>query len=97
MTPFDALKKLTALPPTEKVRAYIVVWFSGLVGVALLVSLGCMVYFKVKSPDADIGIWVNVFLTCLGYVVGILTGLLGVPAVASNQPSAFGSQPASRT
>jgi hypothetical protein len=90
--PLAALKKLAALPPVEKVRAYIVVWFSGLVGVALLVSLGCMVYFKVKAPDADIGIWVNVFLTCLGYVVGILTGLLGIPAVASNQSSAPASQ-----
>jgi uncharacterized membrane protein YfcA len=86
--PLAALKKLAALPPIDKVRAYIVVWFSILVGVALLVSLGCMVYFKVRTPDADIGIWVNVFLTCLGYVVGILTGLLGIPSPAASQPSA---------
>jgi uncharacterized membrane protein YfcA len=90
--PLAALKKLAALPPMDRVRAYIVVWFSGLVGIALLVSLGSMVYFKVKAPDADIGIWLNVFLTCLGYVVGILTGLLGIPAVTSNQPPTQSSQ-----
>ncbi len=95
--PLAALKKLTALPPMDKIRAYIVVWFSGLVGVAMLVSLGSMVYFKIKAPDADIGIWLNVFLTCLGYVVGILTGLLGIPVSAANQPPAPGPQPASRS
>ncbi len=95
--PLDALKKLAALPSMDRIRGYIVLFFSGLVGIALLVSLSCMVYFKVKTSDADIGIWLNVFLTCLGYVVGILTGLLGIPAVASNQPPASGSQPASRT
>jgi uncharacterized membrane protein YfcA len=88
----DALKKLAALPPVDKLRAYIVVWFSILVGVALLVSLGCMVYFKVRTPDADIGVWLNVFLTCLGYVVGILTGLLGVPSPTPNHPSTPASQ-----
>ena len=85
--PLAALRKLAALPPIDKIRAYIVVWFSGLVGVALLVSLGCMVYFKVRTPEADIGIWLNVFLTCLGYVVGILTGLLGIPTPAASQPT----------
>lgn len=71
---------VSVLPLLDKAKAYIVVGFSSLVGIAFLVSLASMVYFKAKNPQADIGLWVNVFLTCLGYVVGILTGLLGIPA-----------------
>lgn len=86
--PLD-LEKLNALTSTEKVRAYIVLGFSVLVGIAFLVSLACMVIFPSSA------IWGNVFLTCLGYIVGILTGLLGLPTV--NPPAASpprGPQPA---
>ena len=74
--------QITTLPLIDKIKAYIVAAFSVLVGIAFLASLGSMIYFKVKEPSADIGLWVNVFLTCLGYIVGILTGLLGIPTPA---------------
>ena len=61
------------------VRVYIVAGFSALVGIAFLGSLGAMAYFRHRDSNADISTWVNVFLTCLGYIVGILTGLLGLP------------------
>ena len=71
--------QITTLPLIDKIKAYIVGAFSMLVGIAFLASLGSMIYFKVKNSDTDISLWVNVFLTCLGYIVGILTGLLGIP------------------
>lgn len=80
------LQAITKLPMMDRIRAYIVVAFSGLVGIAFLASLGSMIYFKFKQPDADIGLWLNVFLTCLGYIVGILTGLLGIPTPSPPKP-----------
>jgi xanthosine utilization system XapX-like protein len=76
------LQQIPALPLIDRIKAYIVGAFSILVGIAFLASLGSMIYFKVTDPTADIALWVNVFLTCLGYIVGILTGLLGLPAPA---------------
>lgn len=76
----EVLQQMQTLPLMDRVRAYIVIVFSTLVGIAFLVSLGSMVYFRFADSTADIGLWLNVFLTCLGYIVGILTGLLGIPA-----------------
>jgi uncharacterized membrane protein YqaE (UPF0057 family) len=75
-----AISQIATLPLIDRIKAYIVAAFSILVGIAFLASLGCMIYFKVKESGVDISLWVNVFLTCLGYIVGILTGLLGIPA-----------------
>jgi uncharacterized membrane protein YqaE (UPF0057 family) len=72
-----AIDMLDTLPTIDQVKTIIVLVFSGLVGIAFIVALGCMVYFLHRKMDT--GIWQNVFLTCLGYIVGILTGLLGVP------------------
>ncbi len=85
---FEFLKQIPALSSMDKVKIYIVLAFSSLVGIAFLVSLGCMVYFRAKEPNADISLWVNVFLTCLGYTVGILTGLLGIPTPGPPAPGA---------
>lgn len=76
---FSFVRAIPTMPPMDRVKAYIVLGFSILVGLAFLVSLGMLVYLKVKTPGADISLFVNVFLTCLGYIVGILTGLLGIP------------------
>lgn len=65
--------------PRENVILWIILVFSILVAVAFLVSLGAMLYFRFKDPKADIALWLNMFFTTLGYVVGILTGLLGIP------------------
>ena len=83
-----SLSKIPQLPTIDRVKAYIVAGFSTLVGIAFLVSLGSMVYFRIKPPQDDIGLWVNVFLTCLGYIVGILTGLLRIPTVNPPNPGA---------
>lgn len=79
--PFSVLKQIDALTTMDKVRGYVVLGFSVCVGVAFLVSLACMILF----PASDV--WGNVFLTCLGYIVGILTGLLGLPPVGSEERS----------
>ncbi len=76
---YNTLTKLPELPPADQIRSYIILGFSALVGIAFLVSLIAMIIFKLRNGDADISIWLNVFLTCLGYVVGILSGLLGLP------------------
>ena len=75
----------------DSVKAYIILAFTALVAVAFLASLGGMIYFKIREPNADIGLWVNVFLTCLGYVVGILTGLLGISSTVQPTPEKVSS------
>jgi len=91
--PIPNLQQVATLPPLDKVKAYIVAAFSALVAIAFLASLGSMIYFRLKEPGADIALWVNVFLTCLGYIVGILTGLLGIPTPAPPQPQGGGGGP----
>ena len=75
----ETITRLPDLPPADQIRSYIILGFSALMAIAFLVSLVAMIIFKLRDGDADIAIWVNVFLTCLGYVVGILSGLLGLP------------------
>jgi hypothetical protein len=85
-TLFDTLNEIQHLPSMEQTKIYIVLGFSCLVAIAFLASLVAMIYFRIKDKTADIGMWLNVFLTCLGYVIGILTGLLGIPIPAHAGP-----------
>jgi uncharacterized membrane protein YfcA len=80
-----AFEAIESLPPMDKIKAIVALVFSGLVAIAFVVSLIAMLWFKGHDPTSDITLWVNVFLTCLGYVVGILSGLFGIP-VASVAP-----------
>ena len=101
--PLPSLKDVGAFATLDRVKVFIVLGFSILVGVAFLTSLGSMIYFRVADSKADIGLWVNIFLTCLGYIVGILTGLLGIPgpgppsgpspSVSSTQSSGTATKP----
>ncbi len=91
--PLPALMEITKLPLIDRIKAYIVGAFSVLVGIAFLATLGSMIYFKAKDPNADIGLWLNVFLTCLGYIVGILTGLLGIPTPSQPAPGPAAPNP----
>jgi len=59
------VRAIPTMPTMDKVKAYIVLAFSILVGIAFLASLGMMVYLKVTSPGTEISLFVNVFLTCL--------------------------------
>ena len=69
----QTITKIPELPSMEQIKAYIILAFTALVAIAFLVSLIAMIFHKNTS------LWLNIFLTCLGYIVGILTGLLGVP------------------
>ncbi|MBI2957103.1 MAG: hypothetical protein HYY26_07320 [Acidobacteria bacterium] len=66
------------LPPMEKVKTYVALIFSGLVALAFVFSMFAMFYLKLKNPEADVSNWLTIFLTCLGYIVGILAGLFGI-------------------
>jgi uncharacterized membrane protein YfcA len=70
----------------DQVKIIIILVFSCLVGIAFLVSLLAMVWFRLRDKAADIGPWLNLFLTCLGYIIGILTGLLGIPVPTHGGP-----------
>ena len=80
---------LASLSAMEKVKTYVALGFSGIVAFAFLFCLFAMFYLRLKSPQADIGIWLNIGLTCLGYIVGILAGLFGIAPPA--QPGTGGS------
>lgn len=64
------------LPSMDQVKVVLVLLFSGLVSLAFIISLIGMIILKIKNDD--ITIWLNIFLTCLGFVSGILTSLLGI-------------------
>jgi hypothetical protein len=83
---YNSLWELSRLPTMEQTKIILILVFSCLVGIAFLVSLVAMVVFKLKDKTADIGPWLNLFLTCLGYIIGILTGLLGIPVPAPHGP-----------
>ncbi len=63
----------------KRVRACVAVVFSVVVALTLLFSLFSMFYLRLKNQQADIAVWLNISLTCLGYIVGVLAGLVGVP------------------
>jgi len=69
----NALTKIPELPSMEQIKAYILLVFTALVAVAFLVSLVTLIFSKNTS------VWLNIFLSCLGYIVGIMTALLGIP------------------
>ncbi len=63
----------------DKVREFVAFGFSAVVALALAFSLFAMFYLRFKNPQADIAVWSDISLACLGYIVGILAGLFGVP------------------
>ena len=74
--PLTGFLKKVRSPVT--IRAAITLLFSFGVFTACMGSLAVLIYVKVKSPQANSGAVENVFLTTMGYMVGILTGLLGL-------------------
>jgi hypothetical protein len=69
-----------AVSGMERARVWVAVGFSALMAIAFLVSLSTLVYASVFKPEVKTDIWLNIFLTCFGYVVGIVAGLFGIPA-----------------
>jgi uncharacterized membrane protein YqaE (UPF0057 family) len=74
----------------ERVRTYVALVFSGIVALAFLFSLFAMFYLRLKTPGSDISTWLNICLTCLGYIVGILAGLFGIAPPTQPGPGAAG-------
>jgi hypothetical protein len=60
--------------------------FSVVVALAFAFSLFSMFYLRLKNPQADIGVWLNISLACLGYIIGILAGLFGVAPPVQSGP-----------
>jgi hypothetical protein len=71
-------RRLAALDIPVRLRTLIAMGFAVVVGLVCPVSFGALVLIKVMNPEADVGVFLNIFLTSLGYIVGILTGLLGL-------------------
>jgi len=59
-------------------RTLIAIGFALIVGLVCLLSFGGLFYLKLVRPADDAGIFLNIFLSSLGYIVGILTGILGI-------------------
>jgi hypothetical protein len=75
----DALNSLvTSLGIPVKPRTTIAVGFALIIGIVCLVSFAGLVYLKLARPTDDVGLFLNIFLSSLGYIVGILTGILGI-------------------
>jgi hypothetical protein len=46
---------------------------------AFAFSLFAMFYLRLKNPQAHIAVWFEISLASLGYIVGMLAGLFGIP------------------
>jgi hypothetical protein len=53
--------------------------FSTVVALAFAFSLFAMFYLPLKNPQAHIAVWFEISLASLGYIVGMLAGLFGIP------------------
>ena len=61
-----------------KPRTVIAIGFAMIVGLVCVLSFGGLFYLKLARPAEDAGLFLNIFLSSLGYIVGILTGILGI-------------------
>lgn len=59
-------------------KTLIAIGFALIVGLVCLLSFGGLFYLKLARPTEDAGLFLNTFLSSLGYIVGILTGILGI-------------------
>ena len=59
-------------------KTLIILVYALVVAAVCIVSFGSLVFIKLRNPMADVDIFLNIFLTSLGNMVGILTGLLGL-------------------
>jgi len=74
----------------ETVRVWIVAVFSAAVLIAFLSTLAAVIYFRNKDPKSDVSVFYNIMFTCLGYIVGIMTGILGIANPAAPQKKGDG-------
>ena len=76
MNPIKAIAASIGVP--AKTKTLIALGFSLVIALICVASFVALVVVKVRNADADVGVFQNVFLTTLGYVGGVLTGLLGL-------------------
>jgi hypothetical protein len=69
---------VTSLGLPVKTKTLIALGFSLVIALICVASFVALAVVKVSHPEADVGVFLNVFLTTLGYVGGALTGLLGL-------------------
>jgi hypothetical protein len=72
------IETLSELGIPVRPRTIIAVGFALIVGLVCLLSFGGLFYLKLARPAEDAGLFLNIFLSSLGYIVGILTGILGI-------------------
>jgi len=76
MNPLITVAASIGLP--VKTKTLIALGFSLVIALICVASFVALAFVKVRHPEADVGVFLNVFLTTLGYVGGALTGLLGL-------------------
>jgi hypothetical protein len=69
---------VTSLGIPVRLRTVIAIGFALIVGLVCVLSFGGLFYLKLARPAEDVGLFLNIFLSSLGYIVGILTGILGI-------------------
>ena len=75
----EALANASGLPKAERIRVIVVILLSALVALVFFVSLVAMTGMRLSDPEADVSGWLGAFLVCLGYLAGILVGIIAVP------------------
>jgi hypothetical protein len=76
MNPLVIMATSVGLP--IKTKTLIALAFSLVIALVCVASFVALAVAKIRQPDADVSVFLNVFLTTLGYVGGALTGLLGL-------------------
>ncbi|MFX0194914.1 MAG: hypothetical protein ACFFCW_02235 [Candidatus Hodarchaeota archaeon] len=69
---------LASMGIPTKPRTIIAIVFALIVALVCVISFGALIIVKIRNPSSEVDIFLNIFLTSLGYIVGILTGLLGL-------------------
>ena len=76
---------VSRLKATSKPAAFAAYVFTIVIGIVCITSFLAMLYLNIKHPDRDTSTLLNVFLTTIGYIVGILTGIFGLDKPDSNE------------
>jgi hypothetical protein len=69
---------LTSMDIPVRPRTVIALVFAVIIALVCVASFVALVVLRFRNPEADVELFLNIFLTSLGYIVGILTGLLGL-------------------
>jgi len=65
-------------PTIKRTNGAISRWFSLTIVFVCVVSFALLIFLTLTKPEADATIFLHIFLMSFGYLVGLLTGLLGL-------------------